>query len=229
MFQRFSRSDTLFCFSPTVMLATAIIELFLAAYVFIRFRMTQFGRLATVALISLGLFQVAEYQICAGANNFLWAQIGLISATFLPALGIHLISLLTGKNLYVRAAYSFAVLYAAIFLFAPEAINGATCSGNYIIFNTAIGLGWAYAIYYFGFLMLGLWEIIDKIKKSGKEDFSALFWMFVGYSSFMIPMGIAYSLSEPARNAIPSIMCGFAVIFAVILALIIVPKFHNNK
>lgn len=221
-------SDTLFCFSPPVMLATFIIEFSLAAYTFIRFHTTKFSRLAIATLIFLGLFQIAEYQICSGVDPVFWSRIGFVAITLLPPLGIHLISLITGKYHYTRFAYSLAVLYSFIFLFVPRAITGTVCGGNYVIFNTAQDLSWTYGIYYSGLLLLGLWEIIEEMRVGNKNNFSLLAWLAVGYCSFMVPMGIVYSLSPAARHAIPSIMCGFAVTLAVLLSMIIVPKYHSK-
>ncbi len=63
------RKNTLHCFTPEIMLATFIIEIILAAYVFARYRLTFLGRLAGTTLIMLGLVQAAEYQVCGGLNN----------------------------------------------------------------------------------------------------------------------------------------------------------------
>ncbi len=50
--------------------------------------------------------------------------------------------------------------------------------------------------------------------------------MIIGYLTFMLPMGVAYAFYAPARQAVASIMCGFAVVFALILALRVVPKYY---
>jgi hypothetical protein len=56
---------------------------------------------------------------------------------------------------------------------------------------------------------------------------SVLSWMVIGYFSFLLPLVIVYVILAPARAAVASIMCGFAVIFAFILAFEIVPKFYH--
>ena len=53
--------------------------------------------------------------------------------------------------------------------------------------------------------------------------------MVIGYLSFMLPMGIAYAFYEPARVAVASIMCGFALSLAFILALRIVPEYYKRS
>lgn len=226
----YSDSNTFFCFSPAVMLFTFAVEMTLMVFTYARFQMTKFGNLVGVTLILLGIFQFTEYRICTGESTIFWAQIGFVAITLLPALGIHLISLVSGNFRHVRFAYALAAVYIFIFLFAPKAINGAVCGGNYIIFNTSQELYWTYGIYYFGFLLLGIWDLIIKMKTAIHTDlelFSLLAWMLFGYFSFMVPTGFVYWLVPEARAAVPSVMCGFALIFALILALVINPKYHK--
>jgi hypothetical protein len=45
----------------------------------------------------------------------------------------------------------------------------------------------------------------------------------------MLPMGIVYALYEQARMAVASIMCGFAVGLAIILAWRIVPAYYQHS
>lgn len=221
--------NTLFCFSPAVMLATLIIEFSLAIYVFVRFRMTRFGQLATATLIFLGIFQLAEYQICGGNDGILWARIGYVAITMLPPLGMHMIYLITGNSKYLKFSYTLAAIYITAFMFAEKSIVGAACTGNYVIFTTIQELYWTYGIYYTGLLMLGVWELVEKIREVSEEDFSLRAWMALGYFSFMVPMAIVYMVFPETRDAVPSVMCGFAVILAILLAFIIVPKYNRRK
>jgi len=223
---KFFKRTTFFCFTPEVMLATFFTEIGLALYVWIRYRLSTFGRLTVLILVLLGGFQVAEYQVCSSLNQLFWSRLGFVIITFLPVLGLHLISLVTGRKHFLKFGYALMIVYILIFAFAPKAITGAVCAGNYIIFNTQQELSWTYSIYYFGFLLLGIWEALENIKLNNKK----LLWqIIIGYGSFMIPMGIIYSLSPAARSAIPSIMCGFALILAFILAFKIAPLYYNKQ
>lgn len=215
----------LFCFTPEVMLATFLIETLLAVYVFVRYRMTNFGRITTAILLLLALFQLAEYQVCGGVQTLLWSRIGFVAITLLPILGLHLITLVTQRNNFLYFGYVASFLLIAIFVFSSYAITGAVCTGNYVIFTIHQELAWIYSTYYFGFLLLGLWEVSEKLTR-GKD--SLLAWMLAGYLSFLLPMGIVYVLLPESIYAIPSILCGFAVIFAFILALRIASLYHKN-
>ncbi len=228
---RFLKNKSSFkCFTPEVMVATMLVESALALYVLLRYHSTLFGRIATAILILLAFFQAAEYNICTGANAFMWAQIGFVAITFLPILGYHLICLVIGKNHILKFGYAVAFLFSIYFIFGPNTLTAPVCTGNYIIFNTAQVLVYLYTIYYFGFLFLGIGESIEWIQKlrtiHGKGG--VLFWMLVGYLSFIVPMIFVLTTLKLTANTIPSIMCGFAIIFALILALKVVPEYHSE-
>src|SRR5262245_15307458 len=57
-------NHTFYCFSPPVMLATFIVEIALAAFVFVRYRTSRFGKVGGLILILLAVFQFAEYRVC---------------------------------------------------------------------------------------------------------------------------------------------------------------------
>jgi hypothetical protein len=48
--------------------------------------------------------------------------------------------------------------------------------------------------------------------------------MVVGYLVFLVPTALANTVAPETRRGIPSIMCGFAVLFALILAVYITPR-----
>lgn len=222
--------SSFFCFTPEVMLATFVIEIFIAVYAYFKFRTTLFGKLSILTLFLLGLFQLAEYQICSGSNQIFWARLGFVAITLLPPLGIHLVSIITGNRNFLQFAYTLAGVFILIFAFAPKSITGGVCGGNYIIFNTAQELYWTYGIYYFGLLFLGIFDALAKLKagSSGEDkNFKILIWLILGYFSFMVPMGFAYFIFPETAMAVASVMCGFALTFAMILGFVIAKKYDE--
>jgi hypothetical protein len=223
------KSVTLFCFTPGIMVFTFTLEILLALFTFVKNRTTVFGRVATFILIFLAFFQLAEYQICRGSDPLLWSRIGLFSITLLPILGLYLISLINKKTwlLYLGAVLSIG--FAFYFVFVPKAIEGAVCGGNYVIFNASQNLFKFYGFYYFGFLLLAMWESFQRLKENPRSKTlrKVLFWSIVGYLSFILPLTLVYIFVAGSRSGIASIMCGFAIIFALILALKIVPLYHK--
>ena len=97
---------TLYCFSPPVMIATFIIEIVLAIIVFIRYRVTRFGKAAGFVLVLLAAFQLAEYRICTTTEiPLLWSRIGFVAITLLPLMGLYLVSLVSHKPHFLKLGY----------------------------------------------------------------------------------------------------------------------------
>jgi len=212
------------------MVLTFIVESALAVYVWFRYRATAFGRLVVVTLLFLAAFQLAEYQICIGNADVFWARFGIVATTMLPAFGLHLLSMATGKRHFLMAGYFIAIAFVGYFILAPQAID-AVCGGNYIIFESASWVNWSYAFYYVGFLLISLWEALEKIFEIKKRlaGRRTIFYLFIaGYLSFMLPMSAALLVIPSTRSGITSIMCGFAVILALLLAFKIVPLYHKK-
>jgi hypothetical protein len=213
------------------MIATFGIEVGLALFVFVRYHTTKFARVAGLVLVLLATFQLAEYQICttAGSTRLLWSRVGFIAITLLPLSGLYLVSLVSHKPHFLKLGYASSAGFILYFLFVPKSITGAICGGNYVVFNASNDLFRLYGFYYWGFLLIGIWESVEKIA-SLKRQTSAktiLQWLIIGYLSFMAPMGTVYILFPSTRNAVASIMCGFALLLAFILAFKVVPAYDQ--
>jgi hypothetical protein len=222
----FKNKTRFYCFSPPIMLATFIVEILLAIYAYFRYKATLFSNLVVVIIILLASFQAAEYQICGHGNPMIWMRLGFVIITLLPVLGLHLISLISNKLSYLKIGYIAMLIFVLIFALVPASLTNAVCGGNYIIFSSQSNLMWLYGFYYFGFLFLGIWEAFEFLQEKKSK---ALLWIIIGYFSFMFPMGIVYIISPEVRSAIPSVMCGFAIIFALILSLIVVPEYNKEN
>lgn len=228
------KTNKLYCFSPPIMLATFIIEIVFALYVVARYKLTPVSRLAVAILVGLAVFQLAEYNVCEtawGMDSLSWARIGYVAITFLPPLGLHLATKIAGKKqpLLVGSAYLAGVLFALFFLFSGQGMLGQECLGNYVIFSIAPWAVKLYAAYYYGLLALGVGYSLKAAKSIKKKSHKqALVALAVGYLAFIVPTTAANIIDPETIAGIPSIMCGFAVILAVILTLVVVPKAHKK-
>jgi len=213
------------------MIATFIIEVALAVFVFVRYRVTRFGQVAGAILILLASFQFAEYQVCVdpGRSSLLWSRFGFIAITLLPLAGLYLVSLVSLKPHFLKVGYATTAGFVLYFTLVPKAITSAICGGNYVIFNTSTDLYRLYGFYYWGLLLLGIWESLEKIARLKRRTASknVLQWLIVAYLSFMAPMGMVYVFIPESRNAVASVMCGFALMLALILALKVVPAYDR--
>jgi hypothetical protein len=215
-----------FCFSPPVMLATLVIEFGMAIYVTWRYKFTTVVKLTIAMLLALGTFQLAEYMLCGGLglDNVQWARFGYMSITLLPALGIHaIVALAKQKKPYlVMSAYLTCLLFLVFFALAPSAIQLHTCAANYTVFDTHDLMVWPYAFYYYGWLFIG-GTLALKWSKVMPAQATALLAMAFGYASFIMPTTTLNLIDPQTILAIPSIMCGFAVIYAMTLTLVVLP------
>jgi hypothetical protein len=225
MFKKYQ--GKLYCFSPPVMLATFLIEFGLAFYTLWRYKMDTVSRLAVVTFFALGSFQLAEYMVCGGLGwtNIEWARVGYGAITLLPALGIHMVVTLAGKKkpLLVGVAYVTCAAFVWFYLIGEGALSGQTCYANYAVFHTYQGTVLPFAAYYYGWMMIGTylaWRWGSELPKRR----IALQSMAIGYMVFILPT-TAFNIIDPTTTkGIPSIMCGFAVIFAVVLAVKVLPN-----
>jgi hypothetical protein len=231
---RFLRTDRLYCFSPPVMIATFLLEIGFALYLIFRYKMTPVLRLAVALLVGLAVFQFAEYNICEGAWGFdglTWSRIGHVIITLLPPLGMHMAVRMAGQkhSWLIAAGYAGAAAFSYIFMFVGEGLTGQACTGNYVIFNMAEWAVWPYTIYYYGWLIVGsLYAIYYGSKLKGGTR-TALYLLAAGYASLLVPTTTANLIDPSTLAGIPSIMCGFAIIMAVILTFGIVPNYYSAK
>lgn len=210
------------------MLATMIIECALAVYTFFRYRKGLFSTSVVAALLLLAAFQLSEFQVCSDRSPQFWSRFGLVAVTLLPVLGLYLISLISHKKRFLRFGYLVATGFVILIVTAPKDTISSFCGGNYVIFSGPQELFHFFSGYYFSFLVLGIWESLEALNVTRSKWLQrTLQWLVIGYLSFMLPMGFVYAIYPPARLAVASIMCGFALILAFILAFEIAPKYYR--
>jgi hypothetical protein len=225
---------TFYCFSPPVMIATFIIEISLAIYTLWRYKFTPIIRLASLLLVFLAIFQLAEFMVCRniGGDSLLWSRVGFASITMLPPLGIHaLYAIVRAKERpLLWVAYLMAAAFVAFFALVGHAFDGHSCLGNYVIFQLAPGSGWLFGAYYYGLLLATLllgWRYLRTVRKATVKR--AVSGLMLGYAIFLIPTATVHMLSPASLTAIPSVMCGFAVLLALALCFIVLPVAGEKK
>lgn len=221
-------TTALYCFSPPVMLATFAIEIGFAAYVVWRYMFTPITRLIVALLLLLATFQGTEFLLCGGfaVSGGTWSRIGYAAISLLPPLGIHLAYLLANKKpgLVVWFAYLTSVVFVGYFAFITQAISGHTCYANYVTFDTADGSTLPYTLYYYGWLFVGTFLTFNWAPTLDKHRKAALYALMAGYLALLVPTTTVTVLWDEAMAGIPSIMCGFAIILAGLLALKVAPE-----
>jgi hypothetical protein len=226
--------NKLYCFSPLVMITTFAIEISLAIYVLWRYHLNEVTRVTFTLLVMLATFQLAEYMVCEGplGGSAVWSRLGFAAITLLPPLGIHLVYALAQakRRTLLLPAYGLAAAFALFFLSVSTAFAGHVCAGNYVIFDVTPGLGGLFAVYYYG----GLLAAVLLARHYGLRSPSArlrrsLTALSIGYAGFIVPTATVNIINPDTIRAIPSIMCGFAVILAVVLVVAVLPGMVKTR
>lgn len=210
------------------MVITIVLEVGLALYTLFAYKHSKIRSLAIATFLLLATFQFAEFQVCANTlgNPELWSRIGYVAITFLPILGVQAIGVLTGrKNRQLLVVlYSIGVAVSLYFLITPGVFIASICTGKLVLFQLQPATTTAYYLFYNTvlFISLGLAIMYRKSEKSVAKR-QALVWYIVGILTFLVPTGIIYIVRPSELSSLPSIMCGFAIVFALIIGLRILP------
>lgn len=226
------QNTTLYCFSPPIMVATCIIEISLFIYTIVRYKMTTLTRIAVSILLLLALFQLCEFHVCrSGWIAGTWSRVGFIAITMLPPLGIHLVRAISGRvwRLLTWVAYASGAAFASMFGLSNAAFEGHVCAGNYAIFQLTPGVGGFYFAYYYAWLFIGIGLSLYLSIKAKLLVREALILQALGFLVFVLPTGIVNEVNPATISGIPSIMCGFAVLYALILVFAILPRVARGK
>ncbi len=221
------RPKGMLCFSPPVMLATFAIEICLALYTLWRYTLDRVTRLAVALIGFLAIFQLAEYMVCGGIglSAMTWARIGYVAITMLPPLGINLAFALANRynRTLIGGSYTFAAGFIAYFLLATDVFTGSQCLGNYVIFQMGSFASRLYSVYYYG-LLLGTIGVSLRLVSGAPDNVKRALQSFtVGYILFMLPTTVVNTISPSTVRGIPSIMCGFAVLLALVISFWVLP------
>ena len=214
------------------MVLTCGIEVVLLIYTVIRYKMTAITRLTATTLALLALFQLCEFHVCrSGWVAGTWSRIGFIAITMLPPLGIHIIQNMSkrGWQGLTWVGYIAGATFAGVFGFSKDAFVGHVCAGNYAIFQLAPRLGGFYFGYYYLWLFVGIGLSLYFSVKARMLIRQALILQATGFLVFILPTGIVNDLNPQTISGIPSIMCGFAVLYALILVFAILPRIFEDQ
>lgn len=202
-------------------------------YVLFRYKLNTLTRLVAALLFCLALFQLAEYKICGTHGNAeAWARAGFVAITMLPPLGLHLALYIIKRGWLVlnTLAYITAAGFIYLFTFGQHTFSGHVCGGNYVIFQLDYVVSNFYYFYYYGWLLITIMLCLQFYYESKQASVrKALKWLVIGYLAFLVPTTVINSYSPATKAGVPSIMCGFAVLFALILAIGVLPPASKAK
>ncbi len=221
-------STTFYCFTPLVSLLTFLIEISFAFYVFFKYKSTTFTRLCVTTLGALGVFQLSEFLICTTPYVDEFMKVGYICITLLPTLGLHIAYSITKKGRTITIlSYAVCALLLFCLLIFPKIAYLTTCNPHYVSFETNSIFGFFHYLYYAVFMLAGIIVLLYSIVKT-KGNHKAEWWMIISYLVFTVPATALLYLKVIEDISLPSVMCGFAILTAIIFVAKIIPT-HSSK
>ncbi len=216
------------------MIATFVLEIGMLAYSVWRYRLNSIGKIAGLLLLLLATFQLAEFNVCEGygMSAEVWSRVGYIAIALLPAFGMHLVLLISGKKhlwWLAGAAYAMCAVFVGIFGLHQNAFITNVCTGNYVIFHLQPPIGGIFFMYYYFWLFVGIALCMYWSTSAAIKTRKALLLQAGGYLSFVLPTAVANTMNPATIAGLPSIMCGFAVVYALVLAFGILPLVGRKK
>lgn len=220
---------TFFCFTPLVSLSTFIIEFIFAVYVLVKYKPTLFSRLCVLTLMCLGLFQLSEFLLCTTPFIDASIKLGYVAITLLPALGLHIIYTLTNRWKFIAyLAYAWAAILVGTIVFIPNVAFLATCNPNYVSYDANPTFSFFHWLYYIVSMLTGValltYAMFKKIGDKKEQK-----WMILSYFVFIIPALILFYTNVISQTALPSVMCGFALLTAIIFVFVIIPRYYKLR
>ncbi len=226
------------CFTPTISLSVAITEFVLATILLLAFPKTTLRNFSAILIYILGFYQFTEFMLCTSGNPFLWARLGFITYTLLPAIGLNTTLRFTNRKPNYFLIYLLPAIFFLIAISFPI-ITSASCQTFFVevynLFNQANSpvnalLFLVYTLYYFGFIVascllfsLNLRTEKNKIKRNiGFAYISGVLLMTVPTIVFIIifpSLGVRF----------PSVLCGFAIFVAIASFIAVYLESKLNK
>jgi hypothetical protein len=214
-------------YSPTLSILTAALEIGLAIWAFRSPGRQDILRTTGLLLLVLAGYQVAEVFICAEPSRRFLAALAFVDIVWLPPLGLWLLVLCTGtqKQGLIRLTQStfvMAGLLATWVLVDDSFVVGTVCQTVLATYEHGTPFHHVYGVFYelsLGAMivgaMLGAVKLDDKIARAHCADLQ------LGVLAFMIPALFTQVFWKGLDPSLPSIMCHYAIILALLLGRLV--------
>jgi len=209
-----------------VSLSTAAIEFLAATILLIFFKKSMRNRFYALFIYALGFYQFTEFMLCT-SNSLLWAKLGFLTYTFLPAMLLHFIIRMTNIKFKNILLYIFPVIFSVISLIEKNFIILGECTRYFVSVQTMVSfaqnkiLFFSYVTYYFGFIIFSCFLLNKKYKKErNKIKRIIYFLMLIAILATLIPPITLFLIFPSFGVVFPSLYCEFAVLstFAALLS-----------
>jgi len=212
------------CYTSTVSLTTAIIEFALVIALLIFFKKSTLRNFFAILILLLGIYQFSEFMICTSGSPLLWAKVGVLAFTFLPAVVLHAFMKFVKRKPNLLYLYAIPV-FASVAILVYPVITSVNCGSFFIQVETILHgarnllesiLLLIYTVYYLGFLILAGVLFYQDYKKQRNKIKKEIEIVELAGLLLMVSGGLVLLLIFPLIGLrFPSVFCQFALLFAV--------------
>ncbi len=205
-------------FDGIVSLLIACLELLLLINIFIFSKRTKLDYFAIIIIFQLFAYQFLEFSICNlgfKTSNVIYSAFVII--TFLPPMGFLLILRFWNFNdKKFLTIFLPALFFTFYYLITSQEFTVARCTVFYAAYSYPLGF-WYGLFYYLPILISVLILILIPKKNANKLKLKLNRILIFGFSSFALPMMIAFIIYPHVVEIVESLMCKFAFLMALSL------------
>jgi len=213
------------CYNPSVSLFTAFAEFFLSGFMLAKYRFASTRYFFAALLIMLGAYQFSEFMLCKSSLPEMWAMIGFVIYTCLPAIGLHGTMACLGKKSKLVFVYLLPVMFVLLAMSYSDFILLSQCQTIFVTVHNAlfrvttpyqVTLFTLYNLYYGGFMFWSCMLCLFASKKEPDLVRKKILLMFpVGVILMTLPTFVLLVLFPALNYRFPSVLCHFALLLAL--------------
>jgi hypothetical protein len=214
-------------YSPNLSIATAGVEIAAAVWALRSPGRPAILRTTALILVLLAGYQLVEVFVCAQPGELLWARAAFADVIWLPALGAHLVVQLAQprREIWARLARGGLLVAGAfsVWVFVdPDFVSRSVCQAVVASFTFPSS---TYELYG-GAYHLGLWAMMfggvaAMVHVERAVDRAHLGDVVMGTIGFVVPSLLTVLMVPAAAQAMPSVMCHYALVLGLLLTRLI--------
>ena len=214
-------------YSPQLSLVTGAFEVAVALWA-----LRSSGRREILVPTALLLFALAGYQflevlVCGAPGDATWPRLAFADVVWLPPLGMWLVLTMSAPRHrvlrpLVQASFVAAAGLSAWILLTPDFVTSSVCDAVFATYGHGTPYYDAYGAFYHvglaGILFGGGFALVhtdDRARRAHIADVQ------LGVLGFVVPALLTEVLVPNLNTSTPSVMCHYALVFAVFLARLV--------
>jgi len=211
------------CFVPKVSMATALIEFFVAFWIYFKFPRRQLTIFFTIIIILLGLYQFSEFMLCTVGDPQTWGKFGFVAYTLIPAVTLYFTMMIVGYKPNKFLAFGPAIFFIIFAIIDKKFILQGTCSTLFVTIRNKFSYPDKrilpfpiYGTYYYLYLFFSISYLAIGIKKVKEKKRAFIFSLMIFSIIFtIVPPLIMVNVFPIYNIQFPSIYCHFAMLITL--------------